>query len=100
MNMKSRLALLAVIAMLVAAWPAEAQQPGGRRMEREARGMPYEGKAGWRERQREREAAAQDEPPERRERMSPEERRQLRRDVMQHGREVYRGRHEERERQR
>ena len=88
--MKRTLAIVGMLAALLAAWPAVSQQgPQGRRGERMSPppGTPVPparelGPAG---------------PPGRppMERMTPEDRRQLRQDIHQHGREVYRGRREE-----
>ncbi|MBI2320491.1 MAG: hypothetical protein HYY28_02170 [Betaproteobacteria bacterium] len=72
--------------LLAACWPVQAQQQqGGQRGGQAAPPgwfAPPRGASGAPERAREHE------------RMSPEERRQLRRDVTQHGREVYRERPE------
>lgn len=91
--MKRTLAIVGMLAALLAAWPAVSQQgpqdPHGRRSERmgpppgrpivPARELGPAGPPG--------------RPP--MERMTPEDRRQLRRDIHQHGRDVYRGRHAE-----
>lgn len=70
--------------LLATCWPVSAQQhPGERRADQEAapgRSAPPRGPSGSPEQVRQHE------------RMSPEDRRQLRRDVYQHGREVYRER--------
>ncbi len=78
------MAVAGVFAMLLASWPAAAQQgPPDRRAERpgppEGRPMPQPRRTGSMERPR---------PDE----MSPEARRQLRRDIYDHGRDVYRDR--------
>lgn len=91
--MKRTLAIVGMLAALLAAWPAVSQQgpqgPPGRRGEPMGPppGRPIvparePGPAG---------------PPGRppMERMTPEDRRQLRQDIHQHGRDVYRGRREE-----
>ena len=82
--MKRILAVAGVLAALLASWPAVAQQvPPDRRADRpgppEERPMPPPRRVGSLERPR---------PDE----MTPEERRQLRRDIYDHGREVYRDR--------
>jgi hypothetical protein len=88
----NRLLIIACMAtLLAAAWPGHAQQPppgGGRRgMEQPMRPMPPQ-----REQtppQRDFQGGPQDP---RRGQMSPDERRQLRRDIGDHGRDVYRDR--------
>jgi hypothetical protein len=95
-----------MFAALLAAWPAAAQSgpqgpqvpqgPQGRRGERmglpPGRPMLPAREAG--------QAGPPGRPPMERmsERMTPEDRRQLRQDIHQHGREVYRGRREEEKR--
>jgi hypothetical protein len=89
--MKRILIMLGVAAALAAAWPSHAQQgppPGRRTMDRQQPMQPMRPQrelparpADYRER---------DEP--RRHSMTPDERRQLRRDITDHGREVYRDR--------
>lgn len=83
--MKRLLMMLSVGMLLAASWPALAQ--GGRRFPPQGRPMPAKQVEGERE------------MPERPHfgRMSPEERRQLRRDIGQHGREIY---HEKRREER
>ena len=87
--------MVGISAALLAAWPAFSQQgpqgPHGRRGERMG---PTAGQPQGRPLPPAREAG-QVGPPGRPERMTPEDRRQLRQDIHQHGREVYRGRREE-----
>ncbi len=78
------MAVAGVIAALLASWPGAAQQgPPGRRAGRarpaELRPMPQPQRAARLERSRSDE-------------MTPEERQQLRRDIYDHGRDVYRDR--------
>jgi len=93
---KRTLAIVGMLVALLAAWPAVSQQgpqgPYGRRGERMGPppGRPMQparelGPAG---------------PPGRppMERMTPEDRRQLRQDIHQYGRDVYRGRREQEKR--
>jgi hypothetical protein len=82
--MKRLLIMASIATLLATAWPGHAQQPppgGGRRMDPPARPMPPP--------QREPARDAQDP---RRGQLSPEERRELRRDIGNHGRDVYRDR--------
>ena len=83
--MKALLAIAGMIVMLLTTWPAAAQQ--GSPVERAERaGPPPQGRPmPPLQREGSRAQPAQD-------RMTPEERQQLRRDIRQHGREVYRER--------
>jgi hypothetical protein len=88
-----RLLIMASIATLLsAAWPGHAQQPppgGGRRgMEPPMRPMPPQHREPMRDHRGDRDA----QDPRRGQQLSPEERRQLRRDIGDHGRDVYRDR--------
>ncbi|MBV6474740.1 MAG: hypothetical protein MOGDAGHF_00228 [Rhodocyclaceae bacterium] len=90
-NMKYRVAIIASLLLACAASPPVQAQPGGR-------------DPAWRaERQPQRDAQRDDEMQRRQQermsgeqgrrgRLSPEEREQLRRDIRQHGRDVYRDR--------
>ena len=83
--MKTILAVAGILAALLGTWPAVAQQdPPDRRAARsgpaEERPMPPARRVGSMERPRP-------------DQMTPEERQQLRRDIYDHGREVYRDRH-------
>lgn len=98
--MKRLLATVFALCMLCTAWPAAAQQPGsrGERMARPEGGTgpgparervrPPAREAAWP--QRPQRAEGQDEHGGTGGRMSPEERRQLRRDISSHGRDIYR----------
>ena len=96
-RVKRVLVIVGMFAALLAAWSAAAQSDPqgsqGRRGERmgppPGRPMPPPRAAGL--------AGPPGRPPMERmsERMTPEDRRQLRQDIHQHGREVYRGRREE-----
>lgn len=87
--MKRLIVLFGIVAMLAACFPAGAQQHdrrfGGRGPAKGTMAPPPQQpagrEAGWDSRRA---------PPQ--ERMTPEERRQLRRDIDEHGREVYRER--------
>ena len=95
--MKRVFVMVGMFAALLAAWSAAAQSgppgPQGRRGERmgppPGRPMPPAREAG--------QAGPPGRPPMERmsERMTAEDRRQLRQDIHQHGRDVYRGRREE-----
>ncbi len=76
---------LLALSLLMAGWPAVAQQPGGRRFEHGGPG-PHQGPMP--QRPPLREASMPARAPEGR--MSPEERQQLRRDINNHGRDIYR----------
>jgi len=95
--MKRLVATVLTLCALCAAWPAAAQQPGPRG-ERMARPEGAAGGAPARERMRPpaREAAWPQRTGQEDHggRMSPEERRQLRRDINAHGRDIYRERKE------
>ena len=92
--MKRALAIVGMWAVLLAAWPAFAQQrPQGPYGWRGERMGPPAGQPQGRPRPPVREAG-QREPPGRPERMTPEDRRRLRQDIHQYGRDVYRGRRE------
>ena len=87
--MKRWMALMSTFLILVASLPATAQQgQGGRRVGPPGPGrpMPAQQQAPARETNRQNHEAARDA------RMTPEARRQLRRDVHDHGREIYRDR--------
>jgi hypothetical protein len=85
---KTLLSIAGVLVMLLASWPAAAQQGTPvRRAERA--GPPPQGRPmPPLQREGSRAQPAQD-------RMTPEERQQLRRDIRQHGRDVYRERRQE-----
>ncbi len=86
--MKNRIALACLTAALCAALPAAAQHPqGGRRMQGPPPGQRQFTPPAQRQFAPPNRDAA---PDDRRGRLTPEERQQLRRDINQHGREVYR----------
>jgi hypothetical protein len=91
--MKRLLILASMATLLAAAWPGHAQQPppgGGRRgMEPPMRPMPPPQREQLPPRDFRGDRDAHDP---RRGQLSPEERRQLRRDIGDHGRDVYRDR--------
>jgi hypothetical protein len=90
--MKRLLIMASIATLLTAAWPAHAQQPpaGGRRgMDQPMRPMPPPQRDQMPPRDFRGDRDAQDP---RRGQLSPEERRQLRRDIGDHGRDVYRDR--------
>ena len=92
--MKRLLVLIGMLSALVAAYPAAAQHEDGRgdryeRRDDSRRGNDRDRSARGDERRgRDREA----DRPSRRESMSPDERRQLRRDIEDYGRDIYRDR--------
>jgi hypothetical protein len=86
LGVKHRVALLSSLLILAASLPAMAQRgEGGRRLEQvePARSMPAQKQMPAREANRQNHEAPRDA------RMTPEARRQLRRDVHEHGREIY-----------
>ena len=89
--MKRLVIMAGIAALLAGAWPSHAQpqDPGGgrRSMDQPMRPMPPPQREPMRDSRGERDA----QDP-RRGQLSPEERRQLRRDIGDHGRDVYRGR--------
>jgi hypothetical protein len=90
--MKRLLIMASIATLLTAASPGHAQQPppgGGRRMEPPMRPMPPPQRDQTPARDFRGDRDAQDP---RRGQLSPEERRQLRRDIGDHGRDVYRDR--------
>ena len=88
--MKRLLIMASIATLLATAWPGHAQQPppgGGRRMDPPTRPMPPPQPEPTRDFRGDRDA----QDP-RRGQLSPDERRQLRRDIGDHGRDVYRDR--------
>lgn len=89
--MKRLLVLVGMLCTLVAAYPASADRDDNRRDQRYERSERRDsGRGEWRDGRNNREQAA--ERGSRGGRMSPDERRQLRRDIENHGRDVYRER--------
>ena len=94
---KRLMAVVGVVFMLATSWPAAAQQHGGRRGQEQGQGQ------GQGQRQGQGQARPMPPPPQemqrgpnreppgggRDQRMSPQEREQLRRDVQRHGQELY-----------
>ncbi len=91
--MKRLLVLISMLSALVAAYPAAAQHEDGRsdryeRRDDSRRGNDRDRSARGDERGRDRQA----DRPSRRDSLSPDERRQLRRDIEDYGRDIYRDR--------
>ncbi|HLU77165.1 MAG TPA: hypothetical protein VKZ48_04575 [Burkholderiales bacterium] len=89
--MKRLLVLVGMLCTLVAAYPAAAERNDYRHDPRYERNERRDnGRSDWRDGRNSREQAG--ERRDRGGRMSPDERRQLRRDIQDHGRDVYRER--------
>lgn len=84
-------AVLGMAAMLALSWPAAAQPPGGRPFKGPPEGERPRGPEGMPHRHA-RDGGEREQRWERHRRLSPEERRALRRDISEHGRELYRPR--------
>jgi hypothetical protein len=83
--MKRWVIMAGIAVMLTTAWPGYAQHPYGRRGDRpQGQPMPPPPQRGYERRD--------EGPPGRRQPLSPEERRQLRRDIEDTGRDIYRDR--------
>jgi len=93
--MKRLVIMAGIAALLAGAWPSHAQPQGpggGRRMDPPARPMPPMPPQRDQQPMRDPRGDRDAHDPRRGQHLSPEERRQLRRDIGDHGRDVYRDR--------